>query len=157
MTGELYMSISGLVTYCSNKKSQMSGIAYFNECWSALVNRWMIHLYRSPHRQHIWNNTMKQAISGTNVLFKNANHMTMTTSGQIMPWSDCLKTKGNVKIKLWDLCETLIVCILLSTFLISPHGIDYKQTWYQKIYHMDRVSWLKPLLLYILLYVFRMQ
>ncbi len=47
---------------------------------------------------------------------KHANHMTMTTSGQIMPWSDCLKTKGNVKIKLRDLCETLIVYILLSTF-----------------------------------------
>ncbi len=31
---------------------------------------------------------------------KHANHMTMTTSGQIMPWSDCLNTKGNVKIKL---------------------------------------------------------
>ncbi len=45
-------------------------------------------------------------------LFKHANHMTMTTSGQIMPWSDCLKTKGNVKIKLPDLCETLIVYIL---------------------------------------------
>ncbi len=44
------------------------------------------------------------------------NHMTMTTSGQIMPWSDCLKTKGNMKIKLRDLCETLIVYILLSTF-----------------------------------------
>ncbi len=37
-------------------------------------------------------------------------------SGQIMPWSDCLKTKGNVNIKLRDLCETLIVYILLSTF-----------------------------------------
>ncbi len=47
---------------------------------------------------------------------KHANHMTMTTSEQSMPWSDCLKTKGNVKIKLQDLCETLIVYILLSTF-----------------------------------------
>ncbi len=44
---------------------------------------------------------------------KHANHMIMTTtSGQIMPWSDCLKTKGNMKIKLRDLCETLIVYIL---------------------------------------------
>ncbi len=42
--------------------------------------------------------------------------MAMTTSGQIMPWSDCLKTKGNVNIKLRDLYETLIVYILLSTF-----------------------------------------
>ncbi len=45
-----------------------------------------------------------------------SNHMTMTTSGQIMPWSDCLKTKGNVIIKLGDFCENLIVYILLSTF-----------------------------------------
>ncbi len=40
---------------------------------------------------------------------KHANHMTMTTSGQIMSWPDYLKTKGNVNIK-------LIVYILLSTF-----------------------------------------
>ncbi len=33
-----------------------------------------------------------------------------------MPWSDCLKTKRKGKIKLRDLCETLIVYILLSTF-----------------------------------------
>ncbi len=52
--------------------------------------------------------------SGSNS--KHANHMTMTTGGQIMSWSDCLKTKGNVNIKLGDLCETLIVYILLSTF-----------------------------------------
>ncbi len=42
--------------------------------------------------------------------------MTMTTCGQIMPWPDYLKTKENVNIKLRDLCETLIVYILLSTF-----------------------------------------
>ncbi len=30
--------------------------------------------------------------------------------------TDYLKTKGNVNIKLWDLCEILIVYILLSTF-----------------------------------------
>ncbi len=47
---------------------------------------------------------------------KHANYMTMTTSGQIMSWPDYLKTKGNVNIKLWDLCEILIVHILLSTF-----------------------------------------
>ncbi len=47
---------------------------------------------------------------------KHANHMTMTTSGQIMPWSDCLKTKENVNIKLRDLCETLTVYILLGPF-----------------------------------------
>ncbi len=39
----------------------------------------------------------------------------MTTSGQIMSWSDYIKTKGNVNIKLQDLCETSIVYILLST------------------------------------------
>ncbi len=33
-----------------------------------------------------------------------------------MSWSDYLKKKGNVNIKLRDLCETLIVYILLSTF-----------------------------------------
>ncbi len=33
-----------------------------------------------------------------------------------MSWTDYLKTKGNVNIKLRDLCETLIVYILLSTF-----------------------------------------
>ncbi len=50
------------------------------------------------------------------ILFKYANHMTMTTNGQIMSWPVYLKTKGNVNIKLWDLCEILVVYILLSTF-----------------------------------------
>ncbi len=36
--------------------------------------------------------------------------------GQIMLWSDCLKTKGNVNIKLRDLCGTLNVYILLRIF-----------------------------------------
>ncbi len=48
--------------------------------------------------------------------FKLSNHMTMTSSGQIMSWPDYLKTKGNMNIKFWDLCEILIVYILLSTF-----------------------------------------
>ncbi len=41
--------------------------------------------------------------------------MTMTISEQIMSLSDYLKTKGNVNIKLRDLCEKLIVYILLGT------------------------------------------
>ncbi len=64
------------------------------------------------------------------ILVKHANHISMTTSGQIMPLSDCLKTKGNVKIKLRDLCETLIVYFdcFDQYILISLHGIDCKQT-----------------------------
>ncbi len=42
--------------------------------------------------------------------------MIMSTSGQIMSWPDYFKTKENMNIKLWALCETLIVYILLSTF-----------------------------------------
>ncbi len=73
---------------------------------------------------------------------KHANHLTMTTSGQIMPWFDCLKTKGNMKIKLRN-----FDCLHFAEYiLISPHGIDCKQTWCKNIYHMDRVSWLKPLI-----------
>ncbi len=49
---------------------------------------------------------------------KHANHMTMTTSGPIMSWSNYLNTKGNMNIKLPDLWEALIVYILLSTFLL---------------------------------------
>ncbi len=52
------------------------------------------------------------------VTFKHANHMTMTISGQIMSLSNYLNTKGNMNIKLRNLCETLIVYILLSTFLL---------------------------------------
>ncbi len=33
-----------------------------------------------------------------------ANHMTMTTSEQILSWPDYHKTKENVNIKLLDLC-----------------------------------------------------
>ncbi len=77
-------------------------------------------------------------------ILKHANHMTMTTSGQIMPCSDYLKTKGNVIIKWWDLCETLIVYIVLSTFqsvsmLLIVNKPDVRRfiAWI--------VSWLKPL------------
>ncbi len=39
-------------------------------------------------------------------------------------------------------------CLHFAQYIsISPHGIDCKQTWCKKIYCMDRVSWLKPLLL----------
>ncbi len=44
-----------------------------------------------------------------------ANHMTMTTSGQILLWPDYHKKKENVNIKLLDLWESSIVYILLST------------------------------------------
>ncbi len=40
------------------------------------------------------------------------------------------KTNENANIKLLDLCEILIVDILLSTLQMSPNGIGYKQTWY---------------------------
>ncbi len=70
------------------------------------------------------------------MLYKHANHMIMTTSGQIMSWSDYLKTKGNVNIKLRDLCETLIVYILLSTLqlahmVLTVHKPDVRRfiTW----------------------------
>ncbi len=49
-------------------------------------------------------------------MIKHAKNMTMTTSGQIMSWSDYLKTKGNVNINWRDLFETLIVYILLRKF-----------------------------------------
>ncbi len=79
----------------------------------------------------------------SNVVSKHANHMTMTTSWQIMPWSDCLKTKRENKVArhVWD-----FDCLHFAQYiLISPHGIDCKQTWCKKIYDMNRVSWLKPL------------
>ncbi len=57
-------------------------------------------------------------------LVKHANRMTMTTSGQIMLWSDCLKTKGNVNINfVWD-----FDCLhFVQYILISAHCIDCKQ------------------------------
>ncbi len=48
--------------------------------------------------------------------YTHANHTTMTSSGKILLWPYYLKTKRNVNIKLWDLCETLILYSLLSTF-----------------------------------------
>ncbi len=60
--------------------------------------------------------TLTKFTSNVLVIIKHANHVTITTSGQIMSRSDYLKTKTNVKIKLQDLCETLIIYILLSTF-----------------------------------------
>ncbi len=43
-------------------------------------------------------------------------HMTMTTSGQIRSSPVTLRQNGNVNIKLWALCESLIVYILISIF-----------------------------------------
>ncbi len=63
---------------------------------------------KMSHHQYMWLHH--------HILVKHANHIHMTTGGQIMPWSDCLKTKGNMNMKLRDLSETLIVYILLSTF-----------------------------------------
>ncbi len=38
-------------------------------------------------------------------------------------------------------------CLHFTQYIsISPHGSDCKQTWCKKIYCMDRVSWLKPLI-----------
>ncbi len=44
-----------------------------------------------------------------------------------MSWTDYLKTKGNVNIKLRDLCETLIVYILLSTFQLVHMVLTVKK------------------------------
>ncbi len=44
-----------------------------------------------------------------------------------MPWSDCLKTKGNVNIKLRDLCETFDCLHFAQYILISLHGIDVRR------------------------------
>ncbi len=45
-----------------------------------------------------------------------SDYLTMTTRGQIYSCPDYCKTKWNVNIKLLDLCESLIVYILLGTF-----------------------------------------
>ncbi len=74
----------------------------------AKINRSLIH--------HVTNNMQPTPSSNCS---KHANHMTLITSGQIMSWPDNLKTKGNVNIKLRDLCETLIVYLLLSTFQLD--------------------------------------
>ncbi len=48
-------------------------------------------------------------------------------------------------IKLWNLCE--FDCLHFAQYIsISPHGIDCKQTWCKRIYHMNRASWLNPLI-----------
>ncbi len=55
---------------------------------------------------------------------KHVNHMTMTTSGQIMPWSEKRKREHKVARLVRDFdCLRFAQCIL-----ISPHGVDCKQT-----------------------------
>ncbi len=51
------------------------------------------------------------------------------------------KEKREREHRLWDLCEALIVYILLSTFLISQNGIDHILTWYEKINCMNSSRW----------------
>ncbi len=49
-----------------------------------------------------------------------ANHMTMTTSGQIYSCSDYRKTKENVNIKLLDMCE--LDCLHFTQYMpVSSH------------------------------------
>ncbi len=51
------------------------------------------------------------------------------------------KRENKVARLVWD-----FDCLHFAQYiLISPYGIDCKQTWCKKIYRMDRVSWLKPL------------
>ncbi len=59
------------------------------------------------------------------------------------------KTKVNVNIKLLNLCESLIVYILLSTshwvhMALAINRPDIS-SWCNKIYHLNRVSWVNPL------------
>ncbi len=78
-------------------------------------------------------NYFQFSISSTYQACKSHDHDHQWTD---MPLSDCLKTKGNVNIKLRDLCET--DCLHFAPdILISPHGIDCKQSWCKKIYRMD--------------------
>ncbi len=56
-----------------------------------------------------------------------------------------LKTKGNVNIKLWDLCESLIVYILLSTFQWIHMALAVNIPDVRGFIAWIEVSWLKPL------------
>ncbi len=59
---------------------------------------------------------------------------------------DYLKKKANVNIKLWDLHETdyLQFAQYIST---SPHGIGCKQSWCNKIYHMNSATWFESVII----------
>ncbi len=60
-----------------------------------------------------------------------------------MVWlpQDKRKLENKVARHVWD-----FDCLHFAQYiLISPHGIDCKQTWCKKIYRMDRDIWLKPL------------
>ncbi len=92
---------------------------HFGLFWSAGILSMHMHEKRNMYvsRYTFW--MIKRPVKHSDrVINKHVNHMTMPTSGQIMSQSDCLETKGNVNIKLWDFCETLIVYILLSTFQV---------------------------------------
>ncbi len=72
--------------------------------------------------------------------------MDMTPSGHIYSWSDYLKRKGNMNIKLWDLYETLIVYILLSslqyvsmTLTVNRLDVRIFITWIESA---DWIPWL---------------
>ncbi len=106
--GNIIMLLHGtecnIFFYCTKKNDIAWGTAKCNifllHALILLYWFWLIQLTRRPYYDFI----------------KHANHMTMTTSGQIMSWPVYLKTQGNVNIKLWDLCEILVVYILLSSF-----------------------------------------
>ncbi len=57
-------------------------------------------------------------------------------------WSDQIRTKGNVTITSWDLCEPKSFDCLhfVQYILIGPHGIDCKQIWCKNINHTNWCS-----------------
>ncbi len=107
------------------------------------IRGWFVTDQRQTYKSHT-KHLYKQIVSWshyckTKAQLKHANYMTMTTSGHIMSWPDYLKTKGNMNMKLSDLCET--GCLYFVQYIsVSQHGIDCKQTWRKKIYCMNSSS-----------------
>ncbi len=133
MTKDLYITALFLYLLCLS----MTGYSQYLH---------VLHPCKSHDHDHQWTDLVINRVSWLNPLYyKHANHMTMTTSGQIMPWSDCLKTKGKREHKVARLVWDFDCLHFAQYILISPHGIDCKQSWHKESYHMDRVSWLNPL------------
>ncbi len=111
---QIWVCVTCILTLLSEYASVISD-GHMLVCFSHIENSilWDCFYHSEAPRLHLYSDPLFHPCRWPR--FDSQSSMQIT-SGQIMPWSDCLKTKGNVNIKLQDLCETLIVYILLSTF-----------------------------------------
>ncbi len=104
------------------KSHNMKALVILNHSWSPFLP--LTCLYGKNELLWFWSICLRN--NSCQITY--ANHMTMTTSGQILSWPDYCKTKENVNIMLLDLCVFTFYSVHANES--RSDVIGYKQTWY---------------------------